>query len=228
MVLSEYMEQTLDLNDLSLSKSFYYNSIVFCIIDAVFSIGVRYSSTLNTVTRYSKHCKVALFRDYGTTYSSIVNEYTVSDFLKDIERYSDDALADEIFKNKQRTSSRNGILKSRAVRAFALILKTNGIEAFRDVEKMMKNQIVEDQILSIKGQSSGKSLSYFYMLSGDEDSIKPDRHIKNYLKSFCGSSINDIQATNMIEQAVTTLQEKYLGINCRNIDHLIWRYERNK
>ena len=41
----DYIYNTIDIGDIRLSEGYYYNSIVFCIIDAVYSIGSRYAST---------------------------------------------------------------------------------------------------------------------------------------------------------------------------------------
>ena len=42
-------ESTLNLSSASLSSSYYYDSLPYCVIDAVFSIGVKYTSTQNVV-----------------------------------------------------------------------------------------------------------------------------------------------------------------------------------
>ena len=40
-------ERLFDLNTLTLSESYYYASLPLCVIDAVFSIGVKYTGTQN-------------------------------------------------------------------------------------------------------------------------------------------------------------------------------------
>ena len=45
-------ESIFDLASAALSPSYYYDSLPYCIIDAVFSIGVRYTSTQNVVKSY--------------------------------------------------------------------------------------------------------------------------------------------------------------------------------
>ena len=46
-------ESVLDLSSASLSASYYYDSLPYCVIDAVFSIGVKYTSTQNVVKNYT-------------------------------------------------------------------------------------------------------------------------------------------------------------------------------
>jgi hypothetical protein len=43
-IVAEYASRLLALSDARLGNEYYYNSISFCVIDAVFSIGVRYGS----------------------------------------------------------------------------------------------------------------------------------------------------------------------------------------
>jgi len=47
-----YCEEVLNLKNARLSDSYYYSSLPLCILDAVYSIGVRYTSTKNAVLRY--------------------------------------------------------------------------------------------------------------------------------------------------------------------------------
>ena len=41
--LVDFCKNTLTLEDVKLGDEFYYQSLPLCVIDAVFSIGVRYS-----------------------------------------------------------------------------------------------------------------------------------------------------------------------------------------
>ena len=51
-------ERLFDLSNLQLSHSYHYNSIACCIVDAVYSIGVRYQSTENTVASFCKYAGI--------------------------------------------------------------------------------------------------------------------------------------------------------------------------
>ena len=51
-VLAKACETLSDLENLRLSPGYYYDSLPLCVIDAVFSIGVRYTSTQKTVKNY--------------------------------------------------------------------------------------------------------------------------------------------------------------------------------
>lgn len=47
--LADACERIFSLNTVELSEAYYYDSLPLCIIDAVFSIGVRYIGVQNTV-----------------------------------------------------------------------------------------------------------------------------------------------------------------------------------
>lgn len=226
MGLAEYISNTIDLKDIGLSKSYYYNSLVFCVIDAVYSVGANYTSTLNTVKRFCHFRGVEPFREYGTTPDSISNEYTVHGFLSDLGKFSDDELACDVFRNRQRTSTRNGILKAAAVREFAMVLQEFGINQFSDVYQIKDQKGFERQVKNITGQGTGKTLSYFYMLAGDDNKIKPDRHILNFLQQAVGYIVTPEEAVMIVEDAVSGLRKEYPELTPRKLDHAIWNYDR--
>ncbi len=73
-----------------------------------------------------------------------------------------------MFQNRQRTSSRNGILKAEAVYQFCRVLHKYSVNYLQDVIKLYGNQEFEKEIKLISGQKSGISLVYFYMLVGED------------------------------------------------------------
>ncbi|MEJ1959689.1 MAG: hypothetical protein WDM70_09960 [Nitrosomonadales bacterium] len=86
-------------------------------------------------------------------------------------------MAVDVYRNRQRTSARNGILKADAVNRFAAVLRKYNIEYLQDISEALGNTALERDIRSIPGQTSGISLKYFFMLAGSDDLIKPDRMI---------------------------------------------------
>jgi hypothetical protein len=51
-LIVNFCQAHLDLAHVNLDDAYYYQSLPSCVIDAVFSIGVRYTSTENTVRRF--------------------------------------------------------------------------------------------------------------------------------------------------------------------------------
>jgi len=109
--------------------AYEYASVPPCVIDAVFSIGVRYESTERTVTEF---CERHHWQRDGR---GRTKEHTVSEFVKILEPYENrwEEMADHVFRNRQRTSTRSGILKAEATFKFAKALQQFGIETFADL-----------------------------------------------------------------------------------------------
>jgi hypothetical protein len=72
----------------------------------------------------------------------------------------------EVFRNRQRTSSRSGILKAEAVYRFAGALVVCGIDTISDAADAERMTGASKIIETIPGQGSGISFTYFCMLAG--------------------------------------------------------------
>lgn len=97
----------LTLKDAKLSDSYYYASLPLCVIDAVFSIGVRYSSVLSTVKRFVDYYSLPHYRARNGIVND-VTEYTINDFLKDYQQVD---MVSNVFQNRQRTSTKSRSLQ---------------------------------------------------------------------------------------------------------------------
>lgn len=60
--LVNYCEDKLDLKNISLSNEYYYSSISNCLIDAIFSIGIKYSTTKIVIERFCKYINIDEYR----------------------------------------------------------------------------------------------------------------------------------------------------------------------
>lgn len=226
--LVDFILEYFDFESMKLSNSYYYDQLPFCIIDSVYSIGARYGSTKRTVATYAGLRGLDLYRPYGTSISSATDDFTVSDLLKDYEGRDYDNAAVELFSNKQRTSTRNGILKAEAVYRFARTLVDFSCEHFRDVDKIRSNESFKMKIKEIPGQKSGISLAYFFMLVGDESLVKPDRHILRFIESVTGRVVSQEEAQLLLSKVTSDLQKFHPDLTVRNLDHMIWRYSSGK
>lgn len=125
-LISEFSKKNLDLVNPSLSDEYYYSCLPLCVIDAVFSIGVTYSSTINTVKKFFDYFKFERFNiesRYSREYPPIEDQFSIDTFIRLFELTTPHRMVSEVFRNRQRTSSRNGILKSDAVLLFSKALK---------------------------------------------------------------------------------------------------------
>ncbi len=102
-----------------------------------FLIGVKFEAVTNTVNRFCKHFQIKKY--------SASKELTTSDFLKLMKSININDLTENIYNNRQRTSSKNGILKSEAVIRFLEVLQNNKIETLKDIQVQaylnLENQI---------------------------------------------------------------------------------------
>lgn len=195
-----------------------YESLVFCVIDSVYSISAKYASTKAVVLR---------FADYLG--KSIKEQYQISEFVNDFGMTNVNELASDIFKNRQRTSTVNGILKADAVVQFIKVLYTHGIETNYDLLNYTDKDRLMCDIKKIKGQGSGLTFEYLLMLAGDTNTFKPDRHIINFFTNYF--HIKDISNENLekiFREQLEIVKITYPNINVRTLDGVIWLYMSNK
>lgn len=143
------------------------------------------------------------------------------------DTYGPERMAENVYKNKQRTSTRGGILKSEAVLNFSKVLLSFDVNYFQDVHKIINDVNFENAIKQIPGQSSGISLSYFYMLAGSEYEIKPDRMIQRFIQCATGKFHTPDECKHIIIAVCNILSQDHL-LTPRLLDYLIWSYQRQQ
>lgn len=219
----DFLETEFDLDSIELPDEYYYTCLPLCLLDAVFSIGVTYLSTRNAVQRYCDEYNIPC---YDRENRGLNNPHTISNLIYNIETIGVDDFARNVVRNKQRTSSKNGILKAEAVLECARVFQKNGIEDLNDFRSKM-NAAVAREYLEVKGQASGISLKYLNMLCGDEEMLKPDRHIIRFLNAYCHGPINIENAELIMKAILDSLIEKYPTLTMRKLDFIIWQYQSN-
>lgn len=225
-LIADFCEEVLDLQSAKLPDEYYYSSVPLCVIDSVFSIGVRYEGVRNTVTRYCNYFNHSQYRN-GTDLPIFDEQQSVREFIQSFKEHGLQCYVDNVFKNKQRTSSRNGILKAEAVYKFCDILQKYGVEYLQDVKKLYDNKEFDEEIKGIQGQKSGISLVYFYMLAGEDNWIKPDRMIIRFLESVLKRKVKIGDAQNLLELSCRLLTDKFPNVTPRLLDYQIWNYARS-
>ena len=217
-------------------KEYTYNSLVFCLIDAVFSIGVNYKSVENTVKKYAKYYNLDLFE------ANEFDKHTINDFITNYENFNkmecscncELSFAKCVLQNLQRTSSKSGILKADACMKVAKKLRENNIFTIKDFREKNDDELnkIDDVIRNgVPGQSSGIMFSYLRMLAGDDNYCKPDRWIIRFLEE---NGLSDISKDNILIQKLfydtcTKLREEgYIHLTPRYLDYQIWSYQRSK
>jgi hypothetical protein len=225
--LAECCERRLPLKDAALGGEYGYRCLPLCVIDAVWSIGVRYAGAKNVVDRYT---------DFFTRRYPDDREHSIEEFLNAINEQGAEQFASSVFRNRQRTSSRNGILKAEAVVRFGCALHAGSINYIADVPKVawyedlpkILDQPFAREIVKIPGQGSGISMSYFLMLSGSEGLAKPDRMVLGFIATCIGREVDPHEALALVSHASRLLKERYSKMTPRALDHEIWKYQSGK
>jgi hypothetical protein len=223
--VAERALRELPLATASLSDEYFYSSLTLCVLDAVFSIGVLYESTSGTVRRYCHAFGVPLLRADRATLPPRIEQEPLSALVERCNELGADAFATRVG-NHQRTSPRNGVLKAEAVAQFAKTLRSFGVERFQDLQPMHSDEALDSALRSVRGQSSGIAVQYFWMLAGSEDLAKPDRMVLGFLSDALGRLVAMREATSLLQDAAAVLQREFPHITPRLLDHEVWRFQR--
>ena len=220
---ANYCERKLSIAGKSDPNLDFYKSLPLCILDAVHSIGVKYSSTAKVTERYIEYYDLDISRSFAGA-----NEHTIKDFLKNIENAGGaKAFAEKIVRNRQRTSSINGILKAEACEMVARVCEKHGIDTLADFNNYDKKDALDKDILAVHGQSSGVMLKYLRMLAGNNNLIKPDRMVKRFVAGFSSTITSDEELQELVSRAATeVLNLKHPNMTTRLLDYLIWENTR--
>ena len=209
-----------------LSQEYFYGHLACCVMDAVHSIGVRYESTRQIPIRYCETYGLKRLRLSGTGLPEPEEQEPLSTLVSRIEDIGHERFANEVVKNRHRTSATNGILKTEAVLRFAQCLTRQGIETFQDLLAFRNNLELEAAIKTIPGQKSGIAWRYFWMLAGDEQGVKPDRMILGFLKTASDRTWLPDQAVDIICQLCDHASLEEYRLTPRSLDHAIWNWQR--
>lgn len=199
-------------------------SLPLCVIEAVFSINSRYEATDNTVQRF---CQAVNIPWRGPQRRPpIADQFSTVDLLQLYSQHTAQHLAVHVYGNEQMTSSRNGILKSEAVRQFAEACRRFNLDYLQDFDVVRDFAQFEAAIQQIRGQRSGVSVRYFYMLAGDDNFVKPDRMVRRFVQSAIGRWPTVQEAHDGVVGAQELLVHRYPHLAPKLLDNLIWRYQR--
>jgi hypothetical protein len=196
-------------------------SLSLCIVDAVWSIGANYDSVVVPLVRN-------LATKFGVEQPTIPPQAPIG---------ADPLLATRLAElgldvltgltNRQRTSTRRGILKADAVLRHAHVFVEHDVTTLDDVIDLFSDEdrfaAVDTALRSIPGEGAhGVRRGYLWMLVGQDDLIKPDRMVLRWFRRH-GVVVDPAGARDVIAKLVPVIGPR-LGrdVTAWEIDHALW------
>lgn len=199
-----------------------------CVLDAVFSINATYPTTVRTVRSYATHAEldpVVAPADEVALGTHARTEQPLSEFLTGDGALAPEALA-TLLGNRQRTSTRSGILKAEATQRYARILVDHGLETLADVADLLidldRTADIERALATVPGHGRGVRVSYLWMLAGDDQHVKADRMVTRWVaRALNRRSVSVAEAGELLKETA-----RQLNVTPWVLDHAIWNAER--
>ena len=225
--LGRFVDYCREHLDFGIDDMKYYSCLPLCALDAVFSIGVKYTGVSRTVDNFCKEYGISREAKNPYRLPSTANQKTVGQVLEMLRNVSPEDLA-AIIRNRQRTSSKNGILKTAAFIQWLDILESYGIQTYQDFHKHWSDCNLENNLRSVRGQKSGISTDYFYMLAGKTTEVKVDRHITSFVcEALEKQNVSATTIKALFREAVKDLTPEHPGLTVRRLDYIVWAYQEN-
>lgn len=197
----------------------YPDSMALCLIDAIWSMGVKYQGVVNVLNRYRSWLDSS---DRGAT------DRSARELFDDIAHVGGPEAFAKIVKNRGRTSTRSGVLKAQAVSDAAQNLVGVGVDNVEELRLRSADPDVERAYCSTPGQSSGISWHYLCILAGVED-VKADRMICRFVAAAAGlPTMTSSSAHHAVLDAHTLLKTEAPTLTLRALDHGIWSSQRGR
>ncbi len=86
--------------------------------------------------------------------------------------------------------------------------------------------VLDIDLRTVKGQGSGIAVRYYFMLTGADHLIKPDRMILAFLDRVLHRSVGELEAQTVFTQAAERLRAGYPAVTAQGLDYAIWSSER--
>lgn len=197
-------------------------SLSFAITDAVWSISADYDAVVVPLVRKKLAAKFGVDQPTMPPMDPIGDDPLPLTSLAELSVEELTALT-----NRQRTSTRGGILKSDAVLRYARIFTDHNVATMRDAIELFDDTPRFDAINSALRQVPGEGgdgvrRGYLWMIIGKDDLIKPDRMVLRWL-DHQDVTADPSRARRIVEQLIPEVSRN-LGrpVSAWEIDHAMW------
>lgn len=228
--LVAYADSKLDLTNARLSPGYYYHSLPFAVVDAVFSIGVKYEQVRHAVHYFSSAAGWGpIYRDFGSRFPAKTDQKTISHLVEAFAGIDDPSVT--LFANRgfANPAARKPTRKATVVLAVARVLANHGVQTFQDLAEHAQPDSLDRALREgPPAMSSGVIVHYLRMLAGNDNEVKVDRMIQRFIEAA------DVPRPETLEEAVLIVRETayalkkrgFSQITPRLLDHTIWSYQR--
>jgi len=209
-----------------LPPEYSYASLSTMLLDAIFSIGVRYEQVKAVVARHEKR------HQYDSRHFGEADPYPLPKLIREGREGTFEQFAEKLG-NRGRTSTHSGILKAEAVILAAEALVQHGIVDLPSwcSSDETSRKAAERDFLHIKGQGTGVSWDYFLMLAGDVNKVKPDRMVVRYVEDALErKGLSPKEAGKLLIAATAALRgdRGYPStLTARQLDSAVWTVVRS-
>lgn len=208
--------------DFSVPDFRYYNSIALSALDATFSAQANYTGVIHVVDRFCDNYRI----DDGThaICPAADKQVSVTAIRNLLQDNTPEQLAN-VVGNCQKVAGR---LKSALFLDCLQVFHEFGIETYQDMQAQFDNPALEAALSGIHGVGPA-TLSYLYMLVGDSNDVKVDRHIRAFASKATGhANLSDDQIKSLFRFAAEELSKDYPGMTTRHLDHIVWVYQKDQ
>lgn len=230
----KWCEGNLALASAQLPEEYYYNSLSFCVMDCIYAINAKYKRPVALVENYCDLFGLNRLRADNTTLPPISMQQSVSDLVKDMQFQGLEHYTRNVFrwhqsvktgKNRE-TGKELRTLKTDLIFSFTGLLCSHNIEYFQDVLLIQHDECFEKKALAINGIGQ-RTLSYFFMLAGDDNTIKFDRWLARNAIMVLGRTISIDDGQELYRKACNALNAPYPHMTPRLLDYVVWEFMRN-
>ncbi|WP_460359289.1 hypothetical protein [Mycobacterium sp. ZZG] len=197
-------------------------SLSFAITDAVWSISADYDAVVVPLVRKNLAAEFGVDQPTMPATDPIGDDPLPVTALTELNVEELTALT-----NRQRTSTRGGILKADAVLRYARIFTDHGVVTMRDAVELFDDtarfDALDSALRSVPGEGGeGVRRGYLWMLIGKDDLIKPDRMVLRWLDHH-GVTADPSRARRIVEHLIPEVTRE-LGrlVSDWEIDHAMW------
>ena len=119
-------------------------------------------------------------------------------------------------------------MKTEAFLRYLEVFQRFEVNTYQDVNRLAdENPAFEQALRNIRGQNV--SVDYFFMLAGDEDGVKVDTHLRNFVRDAVGRDLTPEQIKDLFFRAVVHYRQNgYPDMTARHLDHIVWTWQKSK